>query len=96
MERGQPPCYTEVAGHGTASHAFPVVSILFYLGAVVSGAWYVAPKALHAARTLRPDMNLLMLVAVVGDGVNHAPDMGASLLVICHGLRLLREPPSGS
>jgi Cd2+/Zn2+-exporting ATPase len=54
------------AGHGTASHAFPVVSILLYLGAVVSGAWYVAPKALYAARTLRPDMNLLMLVAVTG------------------------------
>lgn len=51
---------------GDGEPIFPVVSILCYLGAVVSGAWFVAPKALYAARTLRPDMNLLMLVAVAG------------------------------
>jgi cation transport ATPase len=44
----------------------PVASILLYLGSVVSGAWFVAPKALYAVRTFRPDMNLLMLVAVAG------------------------------
>jgi Cd2+/Zn2+-exporting ATPase len=54
------------SGDGVGGHTFPVVSILLYLGAVVSGAWFVAPKALYAARTVRPDMNLLMLVAVAG------------------------------
>ncbi len=34
--------------------------------AVVVGLWMVVPKALHAARSLRPDMNLLMAVAVFG------------------------------
>jgi Cd2+/Zn2+-exporting ATPase len=33
---------------------------------VVCGAWYVFPKALQAARRLRPDMNFLMIVAVIG------------------------------
>ena len=54
------------SGDGGGGHAFPVLSIVFYLGAVISGTWFVAPKALYAARTARPDMNLLMLVAVAG------------------------------
>jgi len=44
----------------------PLTAILLYLAATVAGAWFIAPKALYAARALRPDMNLLMLVAVVG------------------------------
>jgi Cd2+/Zn2+-exporting ATPase len=44
----------------------PFVSWLLYLGAIVSGAWYVVPKALYAIRTVRPDMHVLMLVAVAG------------------------------
>ncbi|MTI18345.1 cation-translocating P-type ATPase [Rhodobacteraceae bacterium RKSG542] len=39
---------------------------VFYLAAIFTGARFVAPKALYAIRTLRPDMNLLMLVAVAG------------------------------
>lgn len=44
----------------------PSSSVLLYLTAIVAGVWFVAPKAIYAARTLRPDMNLLMLVAVAG------------------------------
>ena len=44
----------------------PRTSRLLYLGAMVSAAWLVLPKALYAARSLRPDMHLLMLVAVLG------------------------------
>ena len=39
---------------------------ILYIGAVVTGAWYVAPKAWRALLRLRPDMNLLMTVAVAG------------------------------
>ena len=46
--------------------ATPLFSAAFYLSAVVAGAWYVVPKAVSAAKRLRPDMNLLMLVAMVG------------------------------
>lgn len=54
------------AGDGSGAHTFPLVSLLLYLGSVVSGAWFIAPKAFYAARACRPDMNLLMVVAVAG------------------------------
>jgi len=49
---------------GTAM--LPFASWLLYLGAIVSGAWYVVPRALYALRAVRPDMHVLMLVAVAG------------------------------
>lgn len=37
-----------------------------YTASAIAGAWYVVPRAVKAARALRPDMNLLMTVAVIG------------------------------
>lgn len=34
--------------------------------AIISGAWFIVPKAISAAKRLRSDMNLLMVVAVTG------------------------------
>ncbi len=51
----------EHAGAGT-----PIAERLVWLGAVLAGVRYVLPKAWYALRTLRPDMNLLMVVAVLG------------------------------
>jgi len=48
------------------AHGVPVAARLLYLFAMLAGGWFVLPKAWYAARTLRPDMNLLMTVAVVG------------------------------
>jgi Cd2+/Zn2+-exporting ATPase len=48
------------------AHDVPLAARLIYLAAIVAGGWYVAPKALFAMRRLRPDMNLLMTIAVVG------------------------------
>src|SRR5690606_6251128 len=45
---------------------FPLPTLLFYGAAIVSGGWYIFPKAWYALRSLRPDMNLLMTVAVIG------------------------------
>ncbi len=53
------------AGHD-GQHVFPALSIAMYVLAVIAGAWFVAPKALWSAKRLRPDMNLLMAVAVAG------------------------------
>jgi len=53
-------------GSGQGGHKLPLLSHLFYFGAVVSGAWFVIPKAFFAARKLRPDMNFLMTAAVLG------------------------------
>ncbi len=46
--------------------ATPWPARLVYLVAIGAGLWLVVPKALYSARTLRPDMNLLMTVAVAG------------------------------
>ena len=53
-------------GTGLAEGDTPVASIAFYVMAIVSGGWYVAPRALAAVLRLRPDMNLLMAIAVIG------------------------------
>lgn len=52
-------------GLGTV-HEVPIPVRLLYGLAIVAGAWFVAPKALYAIRRLRPDMNLLMTLAVIG------------------------------
>ena len=53
-----------VADRGAAGA--PIAERLAWLGAVVAGVRHVLPKAWYALRTLRPDMNLLMVVAVLG------------------------------
>ncbi len=55
-----------VGGEGIADHVFPLVSRLFYLSAVITGGWFVFPRALASLRRRRADMNLLMSIAVVG------------------------------
>jgi Cd2+/Zn2+-exporting ATPase len=44
----------------------PLAAKLAYGVAIAAGLWLVLPKALFALRRLRPDMNLLMTVAVAG------------------------------
>jgi Cd2+/Zn2+-exporting ATPase len=44
----------------------PLPAIAAYVLSIVFAVRYVAPKALLSARRLRPDMNLLMVVAVAG------------------------------
>jgi Cd2+/Zn2+-exporting ATPase len=52
-------------------HDVPLAVKLFYAVGTVAGAWYVLPKAWRALVALRPDMNLLMTVAIVGAmGIN--------------------------
>ena len=46
--------------------ALPLHVVGLYAAAVVAGVWFVLPRALFAARRLRPDMNLLMTIAVLG------------------------------
>jgi Cd2+/Zn2+-exporting ATPase len=53
----------EGVGH---SHVVPLAAKLLYTMGIIAGAWHVIPKALAAARVLRPDMNLLMTIAVLG------------------------------
>ncbi len=52
-------------GAGLA-HAVPWSARGIYSIAVASGLWVVLPKAWYSLRSLRPDMNLLMTIAVAG------------------------------
>ena len=54
------------AEHLGAGGVTPTPVRLLYLLAVITGAWYVLSKAWFSLRRLRPDMNLLMTVAVIG------------------------------
>ena len=47
-------------------HQVPLPARISYLLAILVALWYILPKAWRAARNLRPDMNLLMTVAVIG------------------------------
>lgn len=56
-----------LGGEGLAlAEAVPLGAKILYLLAIVAGGWLIAPKAWLALRRLRPDMNLLMTVAVFG------------------------------
>ena len=50
---------------GPAS-AVPLVAIALYTLGILAGVWHVLRKAWHSAIGLRPDMNLLMTIAVIG------------------------------
>lgn len=54
-----------VEGPGEAHHV-PSLARAFYALAIVAGFWLVLPRAWVSARRLRPDMNVLMTVAVLG------------------------------
>lgn len=47
-------------------HTVPWASKAAYFSAMLAACWFIAPKAWLSARRLRPDMNLLMVVAILG------------------------------
>ncbi|MDX6768801.1 MAG: heavy metal translocating P-type ATPase [Elusimicrobiota bacterium] len=48
------------------AHGVPMAARVLYALGILTGSWLILPKALYAAKRLRPDMNLLMIVAVLG------------------------------
>jgi Zn2+/Cd2+-exporting ATPase len=61
---GFAPAWKLLGSHANATMPFPEIAA--YLVAALLGARFVVVKAWFAARNLRPDMHLLMTVAVVG------------------------------
>lgn len=55
-----------VLGAEGDSHSFPSTTFALYVLAILCNGWHIFPKAWFSFRRLRPDMNLLMTVAVVG------------------------------
>lgn len=47
-------------------HVSPWHTVALYVLGIITGGWFIFPKALAAIRRLRPDMHLLMAVAVFG------------------------------
>jgi len=54
-----------VFSEGSQSGA-PFAAKAAYLASMLAGVWFVAPKAWSSLRRLRPDMNLLMVIAMAG------------------------------
>ena len=48
------------------THQIPLPVRILYGLAILTGAWFVLPRAFLALRRLQPDMNLLMTISVVG------------------------------
>jgi Zn2+/Cd2+-exporting ATPase len=53
-----------------------------FLVAIICGGWFIAPKAVAAARHLAPDMNLLMTIAVLGAAGIGAWSEGAAVALL--------------
>jgi len=49
-----------------AEASFPALARSFYAAAILAGGWPIVPRALASVRRLKPDMNLLMTIAVLG------------------------------
>lgn len=55
-----------LAGEEGWAHVTPAAALVAFLAALALGGWHVVPKAAAALLSLRPDMNLLMTIAVAG------------------------------
>lgn len=84
---GSAAVFLEGPGRG---HELAPSAVLLYALGTISGAWFVLPKAWLALRRVRPDMNLLMTVAIIG-----AMALGewfeASTVAFLFGLSLMLE-----
>ncbi|MBI5090951.1 MAG: heavy metal translocating P-type ATPase [Candidatus Hydrogenedentes bacterium] len=78
------------SGEGVEGHRFPLLAIALYGAAVVCGGWFVFPRAVFALRRLRPDMNLLMTVAIFG-AVGIGEWFEAATVSFLFGVALLLE-----
>lgn len=56
----------DIVGAAPKGHTLPFLTIILYLGAILCGVVYVLPKAYFSLRRLSLDMNLLMIVAIIG------------------------------
>jgi Cd2+/Zn2+-exporting ATPase len=53
-------------GEYSYNHSYPLLTIILYCTSIILGGWVVFPKAITAILRFRADMNLLMVIAVIG------------------------------
>lgn len=51
---------------GETGHGYPAATVVCYVLSIAGGAWFFAPKGWLALRHLRPDINLLVTIAIAG------------------------------
>ncbi len=81
-------------GVGLALHwtdTWETLEKTIFLLAVISGGWFIAPKAWAALKRLSPDMNLLMSVAVLGALGIGAWDEAATVIFLFSVAELLES-----
>lgn len=59
-----------------------ILHIGIFVGAIIAGGWFVAPKALRALRRFALDMNVLMMVAVFGAAIIGEWSEGAAVVFL--------------
>lgn len=64
IETGMAGAIDLFSGHTHAD--IPPAELALFAAAIIAGIWLVGPKAYASAKRLSPDMNLLMVIAVVG------------------------------
>lgn len=79
-----------LGAHSGDGHGAPPYLIALYIASISTGVWYVLPKAWYSARSLRPDMNLLMVVAICG-AIGIGEWMEAATVAFLFSLALLLE-----
>ena len=79
-----------LGAHSGSGHGTPAYLISLYTVSLLTGVWYVLPKAWYSARSLRPDMNLLMVVAICG-AIGIGEWMEAATVAFLFSLALLLE-----
>jgi Zn2+/Cd2+-exporting ATPase len=52
-------------------HVLPAQVIFLYVLAIVCGSWFIIPRAIQSLKRWQADMNVLMIVAVVGAMIIH-------------------------
>jgi Zn2+/Cd2+-exporting ATPase len=81
-------------GVGLALHwtdTWETLEKTIFLVAVISGGWFIAPKAWSALKRLSPDMNLLMSIAVLGALGIDAWDEAATVIFLFSVAELLES-----
>ncbi|NGX61134.1 MAG: putative cadmium-transporting ATPase [Chlamydiae bacterium] len=60
------PNLWDMIGAVSEEYRLPFLTKCFYFLSICLGVFFVLPKALYSLRRLRPDMNLLMVLAILG------------------------------
>ncbi|MGE0405999.1 MAG: heavy metal translocating P-type ATPase, partial [Candidatus Korobacteraceae bacterium] len=71
--------WESLAHYSEHAHSLPTGAVACYFVAIITGFYWAIPRALSSLRRLRPDMNALVMVSIVGAGLLSEWSEGATL-----------------